>query len=84
MLRSMQHVSTKRDLGCDRYNWSTLNQKVFKRHLGFVLAKSELEAVCNCEARAVMARHSDNLSSEQLNISEHKQCFDRLGLLSVS
>lgn len=34
------------------YNWNTLNQKVFKK-LGFIIAKSEIEAVCNCEMGAV-------------------------------
>lgn len=34
------------------YNWNTLNQKAFKR-LGFVVARSECEAVCVCRPGAV-------------------------------
>lgn len=34
------------------YNWSTLNQRVFRR-LGFVVAKAECEAVALCEPGAV-------------------------------
>jgi len=34
------------------YNWTTLNQRVFKK-LDFVLAKSECEAVVNCDPGAV-------------------------------
>ncbi|KAL3134828.1 hypothetical protein ABBQ32_007799 [Trebouxia sp. C0010 RCD-2024] len=35
-----------------QYNWTTLNQRVFKK-LDFVLAKSEIEAVVNCDPGAV-------------------------------
>jgi hypothetical protein len=28
-------------------NWSVLNQKVFKRHLGFELSKAEIEGLCS-------------------------------------
>ncbi len=34
------------------YNWSTLNQKVFKR-LGFVVAKSECQACASCQPGAI-------------------------------
>lgn len=34
------------------YNWTTLNQRVFKK-LDFVLVKSECEAVVNCDPGAV-------------------------------
>ena len=34
------------------YNWSTLNQKVFKR-LGFVIARGECELVCGGEQGAI-------------------------------
>mmetsp|Transcript_34090 Transcript_34090/g.75593 ORF Transcript_34090/g.75593 Transcript_34090/m.75593 type:complete len:242 (-) Transcript_34090:560-1285(-) len=34
------------------YNWNTLNQKVLKR-LGFVIAKSDCEAIANCQAGAI-------------------------------
>ena len=34
------------------YNWTALNQRVFKK-LDFVLAKSECEAVVNCDPGAV-------------------------------
>ena len=34
------------------YNWSTLNNKVFRR-LGFSLPKADVDAVCNCTPGAV-------------------------------
>lgn len=34
------------------YNWTTLNQKVFKR-LGFALPRAECEAVATCEPGAI-------------------------------
>lgn len=34
------------------YNWSTLNQKVFKK-LGFQVQKEEMDGLCNCQAQAV-------------------------------
>ena len=34
------------------YNWTTLNQRVFKK-LDFVLAKSECDAVVNCDPGSV-------------------------------
>lgn len=47
----MQKIQVESLLLHGRYNWTTLNQRVFKRHLGFVLARSELEAVSSSEAR---------------------------------
>ena len=44
--------SSAHGLAQKQYNWSTLNQRVFRR-LGFVVAASECEAVALCEAGAV-------------------------------
>lgn len=35
-----------------KYNWSTLNQKVFKK-IGFQVQKADIEAMCNCKPGAV-------------------------------
>ena len=35
-----------------KYNWATLNQKVFKR-IGFQLQKGDIEAMCLCKPGAV-------------------------------
>ena len=35
--------------GLCRYNWETLNQKVFKHHLHFSLTKDEILALCKAE-----------------------------------
>ena len=48
-LVELHNYSSANSIPQKMYNWSTLNQKVFKRHLGFVLAKQELEAICSCE-----------------------------------
>ncbi len=32
------------------YNWSTLNQRVFKR-LGFHVPKQDVDSICNCQVR---------------------------------
>ena len=64
-LIELHNYSSANSIPQKMYNWSTLDQKVFKRHLGFVLAKQELEAVCICEvsncsslcALALCSRH---------------------------
>lgn len=51
-LVELHNYSAANSLAQKLYNWSTLNNRVFKR-LGFVVPNSECEAVANCEAGAV-------------------------------
>ncbi|KAK9838150.1 hypothetical protein WJX81_004390 [Elliptochloris bilobata] len=51
-LVELHNYSLAHGLAQKQYNWSTLNQRVFRR-LGFVVAKAECEAIALCEPGAI-------------------------------